>query len=61
METAQNPDGNVGGTKCDPSFSVVKSGTFYATGYTEDLVNLALDESTGAQIITPAFNSNVSN
>jgi|TARA_B100000035_G_scaffold123802_1_gene105344 hypothetical protein len=54
-----DPDGNVGGTKCDPSFSVVKSGTFYATGYTEDLVNLALDESTGAQIITPAFNSNV--
>jgi len=53
-------DGNVGGSKCDPSFSVVKSGTFYATGYTEDLVNLALDESTGAQIITPAFNSNIS-
>ncbi len=54
-----DPECNVGGTKCDPSFSVVKSGTFYATGYTEDLVNLALDESTGAQIITPAFNSNV--
>ncbi|MBT5122857.1 MAG: hypothetical protein HOM38_09060 [Euryarchaeota archaeon] len=53
-------DGNIGGSKCDPSFSVVKSGTFYATGYTEDLVNLALDETTGAQIITPAFNSNVS-
>ena len=55
-------DGNVGGrpSACDPSFSVVKSGTFYATGYTEDLVNLALDQTTGAQIITPAFNSNVS-
>ena len=54
--------GNVGGGdgKCSPSFSVVKSGTFYATGYSEDLVNLALDESTGAQIITPALNSNVS-
>ena len=27
---------------CSPSFSVVKSGTFYATGYTDDLVDLTL-------------------
>ena len=27
---------------CAPSFSVVKSGTFYATGYSEDLVNLTM-------------------
>ena len=36
-------DPNAGGGdsgSCAPSFSVVKSGTFYATGYTEDLVNL---------------------
>ena len=30
---------------CAPSFSVVKSGTFYATGYSEDLVNLTLQGS----------------
>ncbi len=35
-------DGNTG--KCKPNFSVVKSGTFYATGYTEDLVNLTLSD-----------------
>ena len=32
-------DGGSGGT-CKPNFSTVKSGTFYATGYTDDLVNL---------------------
>jgi Cys-rich repeat protein len=34
-------DGGDKGT-CAPSFSVVKSGTFYATGYSEDLVNLTM-------------------
>ncbi len=45
-----------GDTKCKPSFSTVKSGTFYATGYTEDLVNLTLSGgSTSAQITSPDF------
>ena len=32
--------GGDGDGKCKPNFSTVKSGTFYATGYTDDLVNL---------------------
>jgi len=50
---AGGPDGGNGGS-CLPSFSVVKSGTFYATGYTEDLV--AAGVTTGL-IQTPAFSS----
>jgi hypothetical protein len=53
-------DGNTG--KCKPNFSVVKSGTFYATGYTEDLVNLTLsDGSTSATVTTPGLSTNVTN
>ena len=45
-----------GDQKCKPSFSTVKSGTFYATGYTEDLVNLTLtDGATAAQISSPGI------
>jgi len=51
-----------GDTKCKPSFSTVKSGTFYATGYTEDLVNLTLSGgSTSAQIVTPGISTNLTN
>ncbi len=42
---------------CAPSFSVVKSGTFYATGYSEDLVNLALS-GTGTSSVSPVVSSN---
>ena len=38
--------------KCKPSFSTVKSGTFYATGYTEDLVNLTLSDGTTSAGVT---------
>ena len=55
-------DGDGTGSKCKPSFSVVKSGTFYATGYTEDLVNLTLsDGSTSAQIATPGISTTANN
>ena len=59
-----NGDDGSGGTgnKCKPNFSVVKSGTFYATGYTEDLVNLTLtDGATSAVISTPGISTNVTN
>jgi len=59
-----NGDDGEGGTgnKCKPNFSVVKSGTFYATGYTEDLVNLTLtDGATSAVITTPGISTNVTN
>ena len=59
-----NGDDGSGGTgnKCKPNFSVVKSGTFYATGYTEDLVNLTLtDGATSAVITTPGLSTNVTN
>jgi len=59
-----NGDDGSGGTgnKCKPNFSVVKSGTFYATGYTEDLVNLTLtDGATSAVISTPGISTNVAN
>ena len=42
---------------CAPSFSVVKSGTFYATGYSEDLVNLTLS-GTGTNAVSPVVSSN---
>ena len=54
--------GDKDGDACAPSFSVVKSGTFYATGYTEDLVNLTLsDGSTNAQISSPVISTNTDN
>ena len=57
-----NPDGDTTGTKCAPSFSTTKSGSFYATGYTEDLVNLTLsDGTTSAAITTPGLSTNVTN
>ena len=59
-----NGDDGTGGTgnKCKPNFSVVKSGTFYATGYTEDLVNLTLtDGATSAVISTPGISTNIAN
>ena len=59
--TPDDDDNGTGG-KCKPSFSVVKSGTFYATGYTEDLVNLTLsDGSTSAQISTPGISTSTTN
>jgi len=63
-DDGDNGDDGTGGTgnKCKPNFSVVKSGTFYATGYTEDLVNLTLtDGATSAVITTPGISTNVAN
>jgi len=55
-------DGDGTGGKCTPSFSTVKSGTFYATGYTEDLVNLTLsDGSTAAGVTTTGVSTNQTN
>ena len=48
-------DDGTGDGKCTPSFSTVKSGTFYATGYTEDLVALAAADGT----VTASFGSAV--
>ena len=42
---------------CAPSFSVVKSGTFYATGYSEDLVNLTLSGA-GTNAVSPVVSTN---
>ena len=54
--------GDGDGNKCKPTFSVVKSGTFYATGYTEDLVNLTLtDGATSAAIASPGLSTNQTN
>jgi len=54
--------GDGSGNKCLPNFSVVKSGTFYATGYTEDLVNLTLtDGATSAAVASPGLSTNVTN
>ena len=44
------------GGGCDPSFSVVKSGTFYATGFTEDLVNLTM-QGVGTNSTAPVISS----
>jgi hypothetical protein len=51
-------DGTGGGDKgtCAPSFSVVKSGTFYATGYSEDLLNLTAAGG-GASTVSPVVSS----
>ena len=57
-----NPDGGDGtGDKCNPSFSTVKSGTFYATGYTEDLVNLTASGGGAAVSNDTVFSSNEEN
>ena len=59
-----NGDDGTGGTgnKCKPNFSVVKSGTFYATGYTEDLVNLTLsDGATDAAVTSTGISTNQTN
>ena len=53
-------DPNYGGGgdsgSCAPSFSVVKSGTFYATGYSEDLVNLTM-AGAGTNSVSPVVSS----
>ena len=55
-------DGDGGTSKCKPSFSTVKSGTFYATGYTEDLVNLTLtDGATAVAVSSPGLSTNQTN
>lgn len=59
-----NSGGDGGGVSnpCAPNFSVVKSGTFYATGYSEEVVNLQLqDGTTAGQITTQVFSTNESN
>lgn len=44
-----NGGGNGGGDACKPKFSSVKSGTFYATGYTEEVADLiAAGEAAGS-------------
>ena len=45
---------------CKPTFSVVKSGTFYATGYTESLLNNANLTSGVVQVDTAVFDSTTS-
>ena len=55
-------DGDNGSKKCKPNFSTIKSGTFYATGYTEDLVNLTLtDGATSAAVASPGLSTNQTN
>ena len=44
--------------KCKPNFSVVKSGTFYATDYTEDLVNLTTGTVTNASTTSIVVSTN---
>jgi hypothetical protein len=53
----QDPNAGGGNSgKCNPSFSVVKSGTFYATGFTEDLVNLTM-QGAGTNSTAPVVSS----
>ena len=51
-------DGDSMGEKCKPNFSVVKSGTFYATDYTEDLVNLTTGTASSASTTNTVFSTN---
>ena len=51
-------DGDSMGEKCKPNFSVVKSGTFYATDYTEDLVNLTTGTASSASTTSTVFSTN---
>ena len=50
-------DGGGMGDTCKPTFSVVKSGTFYATGYTESLLNNANLTSGVVQVDTATLSS----
>ena len=56
---AGDPEGNGSnlGEKCKPNFSVVKSGTFYATDYTEELVNLTTGTTTTAATTSTVFST----
>ena len=56
---AGDPEGNGSnlGEKCKPNFSVVKSGTFYATDYTEELVNLTTGTTTTASTTSTVFST----
>ena len=50
-----------GGQTCDPKFSSVKSGTFYSTGYTENLLELAVQSqqlTTNSVLSTSTFIDN---
>ena len=50
-----------GGGTCDPKFSSVKSGTFYSTGYTENLLELAVQSqqlTTNSVLSTSTFIDN---
>ena len=52
--------GGTGGT-CEPKFSSVKSGIFYSTGYTENLLNLAVQSqqlTTNSVLSTSTFIEN---
>ena len=61
-DSTDDDSGDGTGGKCKPSFSTVKSGTFYATGYTEDLVNLTLtDGATAVAVSSPGLSTNVTN
>ena len=57
--TSGDGTGGSDGT-CKPTFSVVKSGTFYATGYTESLLNNANLTSGVVQVDTAVFDSTTS-
>ena len=50
--------GDSDGVMCKPNFSVVKSGTFYATDYTEDLVNLTTGTVSNASTSNVVFSTN---
>lgn len=56
---AGDPEGNGSnlGEKCKPNFSVVKSGTFYATDYTEELVNLTTGTTSTAATTSTVFST----
>ncbi|BCU95149.1 MAG: hypothetical protein CM15mV7_2650 [uncultured marine virus] len=59
---AGDPEGNGSnlGEKCKPNFSVVKSGTFYATDYTEELVNLTTGTTSTAATTSTVFSTDES-
>ena len=52
--------GDSDGVMCKPNFSVVKSGTFYATDYTEELVNLTTGTASNASTNSVVFSTNQS-
>jgi len=54
-----NGGGNGGSGSCKPKFSSVKSGTFYATGYTEDVADLIAAGEAAGSLLNPTTSNTI--